>query len=435
MKATPQLPREVVHSIFSLAGPGPNATSLAAVCHSWRSVAEAFLYRSITIFDKNTVRYTLRSCTGSIRFYYSKKENQKDGISIDIDNEAGVTKTRRLKLLCRTLAADNGRLAALAQELDFCINASEAKLLISVSSICRNVTHLYLRGPVGQIPSPEAATVKTAIKEMTNLELLASEGVFPWFTVADVAHILSNCPRIYSLTLRLTYREPDEEDGSRTLRFPQLRELRFVPFTITIVPVESYSTSFPSSSDFITLSALSFPNLTAFSAHLVLDDIALAPLKKCLSAWAPNLAELSLHAHKRMVGNGALDEILPSLTSMIGLDCGPGFFSPSAILRIKTPLKRLDLKGWTFLGDGRSINELCNGLEADRSIRDDRALPHLALVRAHIYDNPGTLMGGIQTRLMDVCRKRGITVERIQVVQQETGRRERIRRYARNDLS
>lgn len=73
------LPREVLTSIFSLAGPGPNAISLGVACRSWRSDAEEFLYRSISVFDKSTDKSTEFSCTSAMEYYYLLNEGKPKG--------------------------------------------------------------------------------------------------------------------------------------------------------------------------------------------------------------------------------------------------------------------------------------------------------------------------------------------------------------------
>lgn len=408
MNATPHLPGEVLASIFSFSG--PNSTSPVSVSRSWRPLAEKSLYRSITIFDKTTVASTLHDCTGRTLYYYSKKRNQNDGASIDIVDKDGVTTSDRLEMLCQTLAANDNRLAALVRELNICVNIPEMKYFLSIANNCRNTTQLYFRGPEDHETSyrPEAAAVKDAIKESANLEFLAHEGDFPGFTMADVAHILSTCPRIWNLSLRLVKRETGEDVEYRALEFPQLRKLQFVPYTVTIVPVMSYSMSFPGSSDLLALSTLSFPNLIAFSAHTVLDGATLPPMKRCLRAWAPKLAHLTLCTDSE-VRSGILDDVLPSLASITDLTSCPQVFSVKAILGMKLSLQRLDLGGWLF-----NIKNFTQELEANLLSGGELALPQLAHVRARIYENSrSSRLTSEQTALMDICRTRNISIERI----------------------
>lgn len=88
------------------------------------------------------------------------KGNQRDGVYIKIADEAEIANKNRLELLYRTLSADDCRLAAIVHELDYCVNTSEMKFFLSITSTCKSVTHLYLRGPEGRNSSFEAAAIK-----------------------------------------------------------------------------------------------------------------------------------------------------------------------------------------------------------------------------------------------------------------------------------
>lgn len=239
--------------------------------------------------------------TGTIHYYFLKRMDKKDGVYIDVSDEVVNSTSHRLELLCRTLAATDDRLARLVRELDFCANIPEMTFFLSLTSMCKNITHLHLRGPIAYKLQPEAVSTKNAIKEMTSLRLLVHDGVFPWFTVADVPHILASCTQMYSLSLRLTKWEPKEEYGFRSLEFPQLRELQFVPSAVYMQRFnpDVFSSSFHTSLDLIALSTLSLYNLTSFSALVTHDDTTLPPLKKCLTSWAQSLTHLSLHCNKK----------------------------------------------------------------------------------------------------------------------------------------
>lgn len=423
MNTTPPLPREVLISIFSLAGLGPNANSLCAVCRSWRLVAEEFLYRSITIYDSSTTSgaQTIRAGDRKKYLHFYPKRNkqkgvQKDGVSIDILDEAGNVKRRQLDLLCCALAADNDRSADFVRELDFCVNVSEMPTFVTIASMCRNVTHLYLRGPQDdkrtQSYKSRADSVKDAVKQMASLQLFSHRGAFPRFNISDVIDILVNCPRLCSLTLMLTNEgsiaKADETQFHIPCSdFPNLRELRFVPYRLPVdmrfrmVVSHERATSFPTPADVVTLSSLSFPNLTTFSAWANTEDPVLEPLKQCLTAWAPTLTHLTLHA-ELCSESRRLDDVLPHLTLLKELDCSHYVFSPEAILRMTAPLECLGLGRY-----GR-IGSLCHDL--DPGSTNGLALPHLVHVRANVPEG-----GHIeeQRKLVSVCRARNIAIERV----------------------
>lgn len=178
------------------------------------------------------------------------------------------------------------------RELDFCVNTPEVPYFLSLASTCRNIKHLYLRGLEEYSAHSEAVSVRNAIEEISCLKLLAHDGVFPWFTIADVIHILSNCLRLYSLSMRLTDRGSDEGFEYRSLEFPQLRELRFVSFTTYMQFRGSFTSSCTAPSDLIARSAISFPNLTSFNAFDYLRRYSLIAAEEVLNvlgaeAYAP----------------------------------------------------------------------------------------------------------------------------------------------------
>lgn len=342
MDATSHLPPEVLVLIFSFTSLEPNVTSLAAVCRSWRSIAEAFLYRSITVFDRTTVESRPYSCRMRTILYYpteneDRKGDQIDGALINVVDAAGHAQHWHLESLRRTLAANENRLATYVQELDFCVNIPQMNDFIFIANLCKHITHLYLRGP-GERSSNHnseavSAVAKDAIKQLTGLRVLSHNGFPPRFTMSDAVDILSNCPQLYSLSLQLT---KSESNGGHTSsnqaclprEFPNLHELRFVPFDFSRDPRDSRKVSFPSSDNVVALSVLSFPNLTTFSAWIHVTDAALTPLKRCLTAWAPTLTHLTLHpADYSYVEIGVLDDVFPRLTSLIDLDSDASIFS------------------------------------------------------------------------------------------------------------
>lgn len=143
-------------------------------------------------------------CQASVYYCFLGKQDQKDGIAIDIVEESGRKKARRLELLCRTLEAESCYLVGLVRELDFCSNMSEMPYFFAITIICKNITQLYLRGPDESNAMFKAPYLKSVIKETKSRKVLVHDGVFPCFTITDIAKILANCPLVYSLSLRLT---------------------------------------------------------------------------------------------------------------------------------------------------------------------------------------------------------------------------------------
>lgn len=422
MSSAPELPHDVLASIFTFASPGPNATGLVAVSRSWRPVAEEFLYRSITVFGRNTVRNVdFDRHEKTVCYYLPGNVDQKHGVSIDIVDETGTyTHHHRLDLLCRTLAADNKRLTAHVREIDFCANVPNMTAFVSIANMCRDVTHLRLRGPDDSFaPNDNFRTislgVKDAIKHMARLQIFAHEGIFPKITLSDVIDILSDCPQLSSLTLRLTNSDssdssdsPARDDGCQThpiREFPQVRKLKFVAEK-THKQAKLPKDSLPTSVDGDILSALSFPNLTTFGACANLDDASVrASLIRCLIAWAPTLTHLTLYGENRRHGLGALDDALASLTSLVELECNDAAFLPRAILRMKAPLECLDIRSWRGYFDN-----IRRGLSVDRLDYNGLALPHLTLIKLDDTFDSEKLPRSSK-RLLEACRARNIAVE------------------------
>lgn len=131
-------------------------------------------------------------------------------------------------------------------------------------------------------------------------------------------------------------------------------------------------------------------------------------------SWAQKLTHLSLRCNRYKDEFGALDGLLPRLISLTDLDTDPQTFSPTAILRMKSLLQRLNLGGWVSM----FIEELSRGLEAEHPEDGDLALPQLNFVNARIVDGPRAPIideqdGLIMKGCMNVFHNRDIFIERI----------------------
>lgn len=343
---SPSLPRELLHTIFSLSEPGPNATYLSEVCRDWRDVYKELLYSTITIFDKETVKEYEHGCIDYSVYYYLMNDDQKHGVSLEKEDKGNGKTWVQLDLLCRTLSESNGHLASYVQKIDFCAKVKGYTYFLPIAYLCRNVTHLCLRGQLEHDNSLHSS-VKMAVKSLSSLRVLQSEGFFPGFSMPDVVSVLAGCPNIRSITVGLV--APIDSSGSESpiveasrpfRKFPKLQELCFLPSHV--VPKagghrrETTGISFPTPNDAPLLSELSLPNLVSFSAWMHEEADSLTSIKKCLVAWAPHLKQLTL------VGGPPCDDIAPHFTQLTDLTCDDQIFSASTILRMKT-LERLSL--------------------------------------------------------------------------------------------
>lgn len=203
---SPSLPRELLHTIFSLSEPGPNATYLSEVCRDWRDVYKELLYSTITIFDKETVKEYEHGCIDYSVYYYLMNDDQKHGVSLEKEDKGNGKTWVQLDLLCRTLSESNGHLASYVQKIDFCAKVKGYTYFLPIAYLCRNVTHLCLRGQLEHDNSLHSS-VKMAVKSLSSLRVLQSEGFFPGFSMPDVvpyspvARIFVALPWVSSLLL------------------------------------------------------------------------------------------------------------------------------------------------------------------------------------------------------------------------------------------
>lgn len=398
------VPRELLRSIFTLAGTGPNATYLGNVCRDWHSVFEELLYSTISIFDRETIHQTYFNCDNYNKNYYLKKDDQKHGISIEKDSKCGDGASwRQLGLLVRTLSLNNNRLASYVREMDFCANLTDFTSFLSITRTLPDLTHLYLRGPEANDPSL-ATTVKAAINSLSGLQVFSSEGVFPLFSMLDTIALLRACPNIRRLTVGLVSREPDVKYLDARLpshqsygKFPELRELCFIPL---MERDDAIFVSFPSSKDTHILSKISFPNLVSFSASLDegSDPESIILMKRCLTSWAPHLTKLQL------MGESSFNEIAPSLTHLVDLKCDRHIFSKRTILNFRS-LKRLDIRGYIDVYEGIIQDGFKNG-------NCERTLPHLTHITTYACIRDESDRTEMERRLLGICQARNITVER-----------------------